>query len=79
MNYYLDGFKYTTLIFLLITSVFFWIRYTDKNYNNKLEDITEEIDFISADSAYAELYEYDDAYLNLNLLVPATNVSTLYI
>ena len=76
---YLYGLEYVMLLFFMITSVFFWIRYTDKSYSSKVEDISYDLEMISASSGYATLYDYDDGFLNLNTLTPESNESTLYI
>lgn len=78
---YVYGLEYVMLLFFLITSVFFWIRYTNKNYDNKTEDISAELLIVSADSGYIDAFDYDNGFLNVNLLEPTTsgNTSTLYI
>jgi hypothetical protein len=68
----------TILLFLSISSVFFWIRYTSKNYTPIVYDISNELlVFGSALStafkpaAYLDL-QYPNNYADLSILQPDT-------
>ena len=71
--------EYLLLIFFFITSIFFWIRYTDKNYKNTIDDITGTKTDVDSNSTYVEFYEYSDAYVNLNTLEPVDDEVVLYV
>ena len=75
--YGLYGLEYVMLVFFLITSVFFWIRYTNKNYDNKTEDVSAELSILETNMGYATLYEYDEGFMNLNLLTPSSGSTIL--
>jgi len=73
--------SFTVLMFLTISSIFFWVRYTSKNYTPMVYDISNELEVFGnvvstafKPAAYLDL-KYPNNYANLAILQKDTTNS----